>query len=75
MTTSFYSLPRSQMPTFPFALQSLEGQQGRQELADAQQTRKMPSRYLLRAGLLLVFVKHPLESPRNLKGKLWNMKP
>src|SRR3712207_8837251 len=35
MATSLSPLPRSQIPTFPFALQPLEEQQGRQELADA----------------------------------------
>ena len=44
MTSSLSPLPRSQIPTFLFALLSLEDQQVRQDLADAQQTRTMLSR-------------------------------
>ena len=65
--TSLSSLPRSHIPTFPLALRSLEGQQERQGLAHAQQTRRVTSRYPLRAGLLLVFVGLPLQGPEILR--------
>lgn len=60
--------------TFPFALQ--REQRERQELADAQQARMMLIRQMpTGSSHVLVFINHSLESPRNLKANLWNLKP
>lgn len=67
----------SQKPNahFPICSAVIGGAAGKAGVSRWPANKEVPSRYLLGAGLLLVFVKHPLESHRSLKGNLWNIKP